>query len=126
MQNKDFELSNLELDKLNHVIQKISRNYYASEGEPVNDVTVTFEFAAPLGRSVWVSVSGSVRVDLDDVTLDPSVSRGKDGRMRSKPCRAHATRGGFDQHVPVQKRSGVYSLGRKMLLAASDAGRNTP
>jgi|GEM_PF-6565009 len=70
MDNKSFELSELELAKLNATIRKISRSYYAAEGEPVNDITVTFDFMVPLGRMVSVSVSGSAPVDLDEVILD--------------------------------------------------------
>lgn len=75
MKHKDFELSDLELAKINQVLRGIARSNYASEGEPVNDWRVTFEFAVPLGRSmISVSVSGSSAVDLDDVVLDPAES----------------------------------------------------
>lgn len=70
MQNSDFRLSELELAKLNHVIRQYSRGFHASEGEPVNDITVCFEFGVPFLRFVTVSVSGSKPIDLDDIELD--------------------------------------------------------
>jgi hypothetical protein len=69
MQNTDFELSALELAKLKQAIRQFSRGFRASEGEPVNDVTVCFEFGVPFLRFVTVSVSGSKPVDLDDIDL---------------------------------------------------------
>lgn len=72
MEHKDFELTDLELAKINQVLRGIARSDYASEGEPVSDLTVTFAFAVPLGRMISVSVSGSPAVDLDDVVLDPA------------------------------------------------------
>lgn len=71
MEKKDFELSDLEIAKINQVIEEIARNYYASEREPINDMQVIFDFGVPLGRMISVSVSGSLPVDLDDVVLDP-------------------------------------------------------
>ncbi len=47
MQNSDFELSALELAKLNQAIRQFSRGFHAEEGDPVNDVTVCFEFGIP-------------------------------------------------------------------------------
>lgn len=74
MQKKDFELTDLELAKLNQAIRKISRDHYASEGEPVNDVSVCFAFGVPFLRFITVSVSGSTPIDLDEVELDPVAS----------------------------------------------------
>lgn len=74
MQNKDFELTDLELAKLNQAIRKISRDHYASEGEPVNDVSVCFAFGVPFLRFITVSVSGSTPIDLDEVELAPVAS----------------------------------------------------
>ena len=70
MQNKDFELSQSELAKLSQVIGDISRSHYACNGEPVNDITITFNFLVPLWeRSVQVSIAGSTVIDLRDVNL---------------------------------------------------------
>lgn len=74
MQNTDFELTDMELAKLNQVVRKISREQYASEGEPANDVSVCFAFGVPFLRFITVSVSGSTPIDLDEVELDPVAS----------------------------------------------------
>lgn len=71
MEHKDFKLSDLEIAKINQVLREIAQNHYASDGETVSDLTITFAFAVPMGRVISVSVSGSPAVDLDDVVLDP-------------------------------------------------------
>lgn len=66
MKSEDFQLSVDELDKLNELIHSRTRQYHAAEGEPVNDVSVTFHFGPAGIRLVKVSVAGGVPVALDD------------------------------------------------------------
>jgi hypothetical protein len=67
MENKDFELSEEELVKLNTHIQRLSLRYREVEQESISDITISFEFVVPYGRFVKVSVSGSEFLYLEDV-----------------------------------------------------------
>lgn len=44
MKVDSFLLTKDELARLNEIIQKGFQEYYAQEGEPMNDVTVSFHF----------------------------------------------------------------------------------
>ncbi len=67
MDARDFELSDPELIKINAFINSLSRQFRESERESIDDVTITFNFSIPLGRTIYISVSGSTPVNLEDI-----------------------------------------------------------
>lgn len=64
----DFKIPKTDLEELNEAIEQEVSDYYARspEAEPLDGISVTFNFAFGLGRDLDAQVAGTiVSVDLD-------------------------------------------------------------